>query len=217
LSPEKARNCVHLVEGGRWLLVGTDSGSILYYDLNATAIEPSVLVPTPFDEDTAFDEDEETEILLSVEMDLEAEYLKFNLGIMTRRMPLTDPDSTQSPRYFRWIQVWQVSSDVDEHGRVKGLRAGRLACFPEEYRNRCDSFRLQGQHVVYALRTKFGFRDMLDGPCIVIVDWTSSNSISLVYPRRVIWRITAEVSSTLLFLYQSSIDGFQVVNIVARK
>jgi hypothetical protein len=84
VSPENAHNCVHLVEGGRWLLVGTDSGSVICYNLDASAIEPSILIPTPFDEETAFDEDDDTEILLSVDMDLEAEYLKFNIGIIMR-------------------------------------------------------------------------------------------------------------------------------------
>ena len=200
VTPEKARNCVHLVEGGRWLLVGTKSGSVLYYDLNASSIEPSILIPTPFDEETAFDEDEETEILLSVDMDLEAEYLKFNLGIMTRRMPHTDPDPSQPPRYFRWIQVWRVDSDVDRNGNVKGLLAERLACFPEEHVNRCDSIRLRGQHVAYSIVTKYEFSDMRDGPCIIIVDWTLRSSFSLDYPRRVVWRMIAEVGSTLSFL-----------------
>jgi hypothetical protein len=88
VSPEQAHKCVHLVEGGRWFLVGTNSGSILCHDLNASSIEPSILIPTPFDAEVAFDEYEDTEMLLSVDMDLEAEYLKFNLGIITRRMPI---------------------------------------------------------------------------------------------------------------------------------
>jgi hypothetical protein len=193
VSPEKAHNCVHLVEGGRWLLVGTDSGSVICYDLNSSTIESSILIPTPFDAETAFDEDEDTEILLSVDMDLEAEYLKFNLGIITRRMPDIDSDSSRPPHYFRWIQVWRVTSDVDMNGEVEGLRAERLACFPEAHRNRCDTIRLQGQYVAYSLRTDYEFSDIRDGPCIIIVDWTLSTLASLVYPRKVIWRMTAEV------------------------
>jgi hypothetical protein len=215
VSPEKAHNCVHLVEGGRWLLVGTDSGSVICYDLNSSTIEPSILIPTPFDAETAFDEDEDTEILLSVDMDLEAEYLKFNLGIITRRMPDIDSDSSR-PHYFRWIQVWRVTSDVDMNGEVQGLRAERLAYFPEEHRNRCDSFRLRNQHVAYALQTKYEYSDIRDGPCIIIVDWALCDSTSLVYPRKVIWRIVAEVSSTSPFP-GVDFDELLVVGAVTRK
>ena len=194
VSPGKARICVHLVEGGRWLLVGTNSASVLCYDLDASTIEPSILIPTPFDEQTAFDKDEDTEILLSVDY-VEAECLKFNLGVMTRRMPHTDPDPSQS-RYFRWIQVWRVNPEVEKNGKVKGLRAERLTYFPEQHRNYCGSFRLQDKSIAYTLHTKYEFSDLRDGPCIVIVDWTLCNRFSLVYPRKVIWRILAEVSST---------------------
>jgi len=203
VSPEEANNCVHLVEGGRWLLVGTNSGSVFCYDLNASAIEPVILIPTPFDEETAWDDVEETEIRLSVDMDLDVDYLKFNLGVITRRIPESDPDSSRPPRYFRWIQVWQVDSIVDKNGEVKALRAERLACFPEQHRNRCDSFRLRGRQVAYALHTNYEFSDRRDGPCIIIVNWTVFNSVSLVYPRKVIWRTIAEVSSTFLFLFWS--------------
>jgi len=101
----------------------------------------------------------ETEIRLSVDMDLDADYLKFNLGVITRRIPESDPDCSRPPRYFRWIQVWQVDSIVDKNGEVKALRAERLACFPEQHRNRCDSFRLRGRRVAYALHTNYEFSD----------------------------------------------------------
>jgi hypothetical protein len=161
-------------------------------------LSPQYLSRCHLTEEAAFDEDEDTEILLSVDMDLEAEYLKFNIGIITRRMPDSNPNSSRAC-YFRWIQVWRVKSDVDKHGEVKGLRAERLACFPEEHRNRCDSFRLQGQHVAYSLYTNYELSDMHDGPCIIIVDWTACDSTSLVYTRKVIWQIIAEVSPTCHF------------------
>jgi hypothetical protein len=160
-SPQKSPNCVHLVEGGRWLLVGMTSGSVVYYDLNSPKIVPVTLVPMPFDYE------EPTEILLSVDMDLDSEYLKFNLGIITRRMPDgTNLEPTQSPRYFRFIQIWQVTSNVDSKtGEAQGLQAEQLACFPEEHRNYCASFRIRGRHVAYTLITYYQFSDFRDGPC----------------------------------------------------
>jgi hypothetical protein len=114
VSPEKAHNCVHLVEGGHWLLVGTDSGSVLYYDLDleASFIESSRLIPMPFGEETAFDDNKDTEILLSVDMNIEAEYLTFDLRIMMRRMPCTDPDPSQPPQYFHWIDFCQGRNSI---------------------------------------------------------------------------------------------------------
>lgn len=44
---------VHLIQGGRWLLVTTDTGHVTYYDLDAEVIEGVSLIPQqihkPFD------------------------------------------------------------------------------------------------------------------------------------------------------------------------
>jgi hypothetical protein len=106
---------------------------------------------------------------------------------------------------------------VDKNGEVKGLRAELLACFPEEHRNRCDAFRLQGQHVAYALHTFYEYGDLRNGPCIITVDWTFCNSGSLAYPRKVIWRIIAEVRYLPLSIMMLILKVFLVVGAVARK
>ena len=201
LSPEAIPNSAHLVEGGRWLLVATHSGSILCYDIGASTIEPTEVIPTPFDEGTVFDDDEEAEVLLSVDMDPEAEYLTFNLGVITRRIPEgdPDPDSFYPPRYFRWIEVWHVTSDIDKDGEVKGLKAERLSRFPEQHQNTCHGFRLRGGQLAYLLDTDYEFGFLNDGPCIIVVDWKLCDPISLVYDRKVIWRIMATVSPHFIY------------------
>lgn len=186
---------MHLVEGGRWLLIGEPSGSVLCCDLDASTIEPITLIPSPFHEGTAY---QDSEILLSVDMDLDVEYLKFNLGIMTRRMPAMSAIDPDSSHYFRWIQVWEVTPDVDKNGVVTGLRADRLVCFPEEHRNFCHSFRLRDRQVAYTLLTNYNSGDFRDGPCVIIVDWINSDPTSLVFPRKVIWREKPHVSHTFL-------------------
>jgi len=124
--------------------------------------------------------------------------LKFNLGIITRRMPQRDSDSSRPARYFRWIQVWRVDPDVDENRAVKGLRAERLACFPEQHcNNRCLAFRLQGPQVSYSLRTVHNEWGMAPFCCIVVVDWTIADWDSLVYPRRVLFKRTADYLALL--------------------
>jgi len=70
----------------------------------------------------------QTLLFLSIDLDPDAEYTTFNLGIMSwRALPLED--DLDYPRYARWIDVSRVTSYWDENGRVLGLRAERLACF----------------------------------------------------------------------------------------
>ena len=200
--PETYLQNVHLVEGGRWLLFGARDGSVKYYDLNALGetSEPVTLVPTLFDKDA------NTVILLSVDLDPDAEYLAFNLGIMTCRVPPLggDPDYPNPPSYARWIQVSRVTSHWDENGRVKGLRAERLACFREEYMCGCTSFALGGRYVAYSLYSYQSSTNVGEGQNIAIVDWTLADPTSLSYPRRLIWRCRVQVSC--LFLVQSCLQ-----------
>ena len=190
--PEVYLQSAHLLQGGRWLVFGARDGSVKYHDLNSPleTSEAVTLVPSHFEQDA------NTIILLSVDMDLHAEYTTFNVGIMSWQVPPPDgdPDYPNSPRYTRWIDVSRVTSCWDENGRVKGLRAERLASFCEEYMCGCDSFTLRGQHVAYSF---YSFEDMTtvgDGENIAIVDWTLANSTSLAYPRRLIWRLRVRVS-----------------------
>lgn len=170
--------CAYLVEGGRWLLVGSDLGAVQYYDLNAVNISATALIPPPFDG--------RAEVWISVDMDSVAESLKFNLGILTRRRPNTnDPAYPHSPCYARWIQVWQVTTEVDSLGRVKGLTSELQSSFREEYEPICFSFRLRGQYIAYSLF----YSDLQVGPMnhghrVIVVDWTTHNSTSLNYTRK---------------------------------
>ena len=43
----KARNpqCRRLVEGGRWLLIASDTSSVAYFDLDASPITENLLIP----------------------------------------------------------------------------------------------------------------------------------------------------------------------------
>jgi len=110
-----------------------------------------------------------------------------------------DPDYPNPPRYARWIEVCRVTTYWDDNGQVKGLRAERLACFREEYLSGCDSFTLRGRYVAYSLYSFEPRSTVGDGQTIAIVDWASAGSTSLTYPRRLIWRIRANVSSLCIF------------------
>ena len=144
--PKDYSQSIHLLPGGRWLLFGARDGSVKYRDLNSPCeISEAVTL-------VQFDQDANTIVLLSVDMDPDAEYMTFNLGIMKWRLsPLDgDPDYPNFPRYAHWIEVCRVTSYWNEDGQVKGLRAERLACFREEYLCGYDSFTLRGRHVAYS-------------------------------------------------------------------
>jgi hypothetical protein len=188
-DPKSISPCVYLVEGGRWLLVGTKFGSIQYYDLNAVTISASTLIPSPFDG--------QSEIRISVDMDSDAEFLTFHIGILTRPRPGGDDPQSKA----RWIQVWRVTAEVDSNDHVIGLAAELLSSFREEYEPACNSFRLQGQKVTYS----FFYSYLQVGPFnsghkIIIVDWKSRNSTSLSYTRKIIPDIQANVSSLPYYL-----------------
>jgi hypothetical protein len=154
--------CLYLIQGSRWLLVGTRFGGVRYYDLNAVTISATTLIPPLFDC--------RAKISISVDMDSAVESLTFYLSILTRRSPdENDPD--YSPRYAWWIQVWRVRTEVDSHGIVKGLY--RKQCHREEYELTYVSFRLQGENVVYSLfYSPLQSEPLNNGHKAIVVNWT---------------------------------------------
>ncbi len=176
----------YLVEGGRWLLVGTRFGSIQYYDLNAVAIAASTLIPSPIDG--------QSETRISVDMDSTSESLTFHVGVLTSRSP--GGDGPRPPQHARWIQVWRVMTEVDSDGDAIGLTAEIRSSFCEEYEPACISFRLQGQLVAYSLFYSYSqFGPFNNGHKIIIVNWKTNNSTSLNYTRKIVADTRADVSS----------------------
>ena len=46
--PRKTRDVFHLVEGGRWLLIATETGSLHYFDLDEAHPKARALIPDQF-------------------------------------------------------------------------------------------------------------------------------------------------------------------------
>lgn len=179
--------CIYLVEGGRWLLVGTRLGSIQYYDLNAVTISASPLIPSPIDG--------QSEIQISVDTDSATESLTFLIGVLTRGRSNGDLRSPQ-----RWIQVWRVTPEVDPSGYVTGLNAEIQSSFREEHEPACVSFRLRGQLVAYSMFYSYlQVGPFNGGHKIIIVNWKTCNSTSLNYNRKIIVD-QANVSSSGFYL-----------------
>ena len=148
-----------LVEGGRWLLFGMRDGSVIYHDLN-TPDKAVTLIPTVFGKGA------HVTTLLSVDMDQDAPYLTFNLGVMS--WVSTRDDSSLCAR---WIGVHRVTPHWDGNGQVGGLQAEQLTCFSEQYMYDCKLFSLQGNNVAYSLDSG---RPPINttGQLITNVDWT---------------------------------------------
>ncbi len=94
--PEDYLLSVHLVEGGRWLLFGARDGSVKHHDLDAPGETSEAVTFAP----THFDENANTIVQLSLDMDPDAEYMTFE----------HDPDYPNPPRYARWIEIIRVTS-----------------------------------------------------------------------------------------------------------
>jgi hypothetical protein len=183
-SPALISSCMYLIEGGRWLLVGTRFGSIQYYNLNAVAISAATLIPFPFDG--------QSETRISVAMASASESLTFHIGVLTSHRP--GGDDPRLPLHSRWIQVWRVTTEVNSNGHTIGLNAEILSSFCEEYEPACISFRLQGQLVAYSLFYSYSqFGPMNNRHKIIIVNWKTSNSTSLNYTRKIIADVQADV------------------------
>jgi len=196
---DKRSSCVYLVEGGRFLLVGNKSGAVNYYDLSAHVITPSTLVQQPSDEEVG-------EMKISVDVDFDVEFLSFRLGILTRSK--SHPYVPNASLSICRIQVWQVTSSIDENGLVNGLSSERKASFLEEYQAICFAFRLQGSYVLYSLFYP-PTQELLfsGGHRTVIVNWRLPDSTSLLYARQILPHANATVTGIFFFNpYRSNVS-----------
>ncbi|KDR66907.1 hypothetical protein GALMADRAFT_258797 [Galerina marginata CBS 339.88] len=182
--PTKQAECVHLVEGGRWLLVVTRTGSVEYYDLDAESITGAPLIPNQIGGHP------ESEIRMSIDMDENAPTLSFNLALSlipprprSRLAPSSDPDTFDSQK----IQVWRISLVIqDQTGRSIGLSASRLASFPLDLEVlSVETLSLLGTHV--AFYSDCSVTKWTGCSYYIIVEWTRTKDDSLEYPRRILY------------------------------
>jgi hypothetical protein len=134
---------MHLVQGGRWLLAISDTGSVSYFDLDTfDPITQSVLTPDQFPNLTGI------WTHMAIDVDRDSAFLAFNLALsfcISDRNTLTHP--TQHS-----IQIWKVMLLRDDRQRGIGLAAERLASFPQEpLISRVYSLSLRGPHLALAV------------------------------------------------------------------
>ncbi|KAF8965602.1 hypothetical protein BDZ97DRAFT_2057907 [Flammula alnicola] len=166
-----------LVEGGRWLLVVNQAGRVSYYDVDEEEITEKTLIPEQLG--PQLEPLDETSTLMDVDMDVDARFLAFNLGLCFRRTDVS------------LLQVWRVRLEVDSHGRGTGLKAEILASFPRDHRLLVYSFSMLGEYVAFSVARGGGSHLY-----IVVIDWAQAHShcerredAKLLYPTQLIYPV----------------------------
>lgn len=164
--------CTRLVEGGRWFLVASGTGSITYFDLDASPITEGVLIP---------DQHPSLDIMMwthmAVDVDRDSAFLSFNLALS-----FCTPDTVTYPTQH-CIQIWEVVLLHDAQQRGIELAAERLASFPQEpLIGRVRSLSLCGPHIalsVFCRESEYPERAF-------VIDWLQANGDTTDYRRRLV-------------------------------
>jgi len=172
--------CVYLVEGGRWLLVASDTGCITYFDLDASTPTESILIPDQFDlllPDRS-DPFSEVKVVMVIDRDSDSAFLAFNLAVSfcLTDTPLPGPKAQS-------VQIWRVALALDDQQRGIGLTAEHLASFPLEPSVDgifCQS--LRGPHVALSLLSA----EHEDCQLTFIIDWKQADGDQTNYPRHLL-------------------------------
>ena len=172
--------CIYLVEGGRWLLVVSDTGCITYFDLDAATPTESTLIPDQFDlllpdRSNPFTQ---VKVVMAVDRDSDSVFLAFNLAVSFCLLDTPPPD----PKAHS-VQIWRVALALDDQQRGIGLTAERLASFPLEPSVDgifCQS--LHGPHVAVSLLSA----EHQDCQLTFIIDWKQADGDQTNYPRRLL-------------------------------
>uniref|UniRef100_A0A8H7Y2R6 F-box domain-containing protein n=1 Tax=Psilocybe cubensis TaxID=181762 RepID=A0A8H7Y2R6_PSICU len=102
----------HLVKGGRWFLMISQTASMTYFDLDSEIITGIKLIPDQISNTT--------KISTSIEHDTQSPFLRLTVA-------LSFPSWQLSDRYL--IQVWRVAAVLDDKNYVVGLKATQIAWF----------------------------------------------------------------------------------------
>lgn len=178
---------MHLINGGRWLLVTEKTAAVTYYDLDTDTISGVPLIPAQMELTNA------RPILMSIDLDTHSPFLQFTIAFSLDNGG-TRKQSTNSAESRRWVQIWRVSVALDDSQHAVGLTATCLASFPHRPEIRfVISLSLLGPNIAFTSTT---------GMIIYafVVDWTQANVSPLTYPWRVMqWTTVLSTVSSLVF------------------
>lgn len=161
---------MHLVEGGRWLLVvDRNDASISYYDLDAPVVTGRTLTPAVFNASSP----EMLDTHFSIDEDCPSSTLSFNLALSAKQHPLTS------------FKVWRVELQLDHENVGVALTARCLASFQHHHEIlRVNSLHLSRDRVF--LRAYFEWRGLSPKMCMVLFDWEQANGQGSDYSIRFI-------------------------------
>ncbi|KJA23527.1 hypothetical protein HYPSUDRAFT_580037 [Hypholoma sublateritium FD-334 SS-4] len=169
--PEK----VHLVPGGRWLLVtSVQTGAVTYYDLDAETISGVLLIPDQIVRGGWFN------LQVAIDFHDESPVLSFTIA-------LSLSDRSQDPNTFEWydreiIQIWTVGVLLNESQKAVGLEARQLAYFPHRPM-------ITTVLAISLLGSTIAFRAFPPGSSTAytyVVDWVHANQNPTMYAWRML-------------------------------
>ncbi|TFK62084.1 hypothetical protein BDN72DRAFT_882845, partial [Pluteus cervinus] len=150
---------VHLVHGGRWLLVATRRGSLLYFDLDAQHHVAHILIPERGDDYS---------VGMAVDIDLTAPCLSFKVALARQNVNGSGGI----------VEVWQVDLILGGNKQGVGLRAEGLASFGQEINGHLQMLSLLGEQLAMTI---FHHPHLL--AYTIIISWRSVREPN--YPKRV--------------------------------
>ena len=144
-----------LIRGGRWFLLGTKDGSILYFDLDELDTKPRELIPSPYSKQPF-----PTYPHFVVDMDDTAPELAFNLALI-----VTHTDNWETPSSCRPYQIWRIKAVHDDQGHVVDLKPEMLVSFDGSRTGSIASISLRQNILAYSVR---------DRQFTTIIHWTEA-------------------------------------------
>ncbi|KAF8894323.1 hypothetical protein CPB84DRAFT_1292504 [Gymnopilus junonius] len=178
---------LHLIEGGRWLLMTRRTGSVVYYDLDMAEPEEQVLILAQYPDcviSITSDLDQEAPILVfRIALDMSWPLLAFYFLSVIMRPNLHILLANEYWQGFSEpvLQIWEVSLHLDSSGPCLGLIANKPTSFKRENYRPLESLSLCGNLVSY-------FEDLFTSDsCVVVRDWTKIKECSTLdlTPKRI--------------------------------
>ncbi|PPQ84168.1 hypothetical protein CVT25_002034 [Psilocybe cyanescens] len=175
-GPNGASNkLIHLIKGGRWLLVAEQTGAVSCYDLDAETISGVRLIPDQMEFAN------NSRVLMTLDYATHSPILEFTIALSLQdAAPWEEP--LTSIRYRRTVQIWRVGVALDDTQHAVGLIATFLASFPHRPE-------ILGVMSLSLLGPMIAFISITDEETYAfVVDWTQANGNSLEYTWRVVQR-----------------------------
>ncbi|PPQ92305.1 hypothetical protein CVT25_008610 [Psilocybe cyanescens] len=164
---------IHLIKGGRWLLVVEQTGAVSCYDLDAETISGVRLIPDQMEFTNS------SRVLMTLDYATHSPILEFTIALSLQDAALWEEPLT-SIRYRRTVQIWRVGVVLDDTRHAVGLTATFLASFPHRPE-------ILGVMSLSLLGPMIAFTSITDEETYAfVVDWTQASGNSLEYPWRVV-------------------------------